>query len=160
MWNWDSGGAPIHVTLSSSSSASEETVALVSHNDYTKDSSSKDLKKSKQPLDTTSLPSIYNLLHHCTVFGLILLYSYICENHPPYPHDEKTYDRDEFFFWTILVVVIAGGHSLKKNVDIRNNATRQTSRSVIKQGMQDNRNRDDNSPDNAILNRHQTEEWK
>jgi len=160
MWNWDSGGAPIHVTLSSSSSASEETVALVSHNDYTKDNNSKDLKKSKQPLDTTSLPSIYNLLHHCTVFGLILLYSYICENHPPYPHDEKTYDRDEFFFWTILVVVIAGGHSLKKNVDIRNNATRQTSRSAIKQGMQNNRNRDENSPDNAILNRYQTEEWK
>eukprot|EP00984_Skeletonema_dohrnii_P032499 scaffold26782_cov78-Skeletonema_dohrnii-CCMP3373.AAC.1 len=66
MWNWDSGGAPIHVTLLSSSSASEETVALVSQNDYTKDSSSKDLKKSKEPLDTTSLPSIYNLLHHCT----------------------------------------------------------------------------------------------
>ena len=115
---------------------------------------------SKQPLDTSSLPSIYNLLHHSSVFGLILLYSYICEHHPPYPHDEKTYDRDEFLFWTILVVVIAGGHSLKKNVDIRKNATKHKLRGTVKQGVQDSRDKDENSPDNAILNRYQTEEWK
>eukprot|EP00579_Thalassiosira_antarctica_P027010 CAMPEP_0202026764 /NCGR_PEP_ID=MMETSP0905-20130828/59797_1 /ASSEMBLY_ACC=CAM_ASM_000554 /TAXON_ID=420261 /ORGANISM="Thalassiosira antarctica, Strain CCMP982" /LENGTH=133 /DNA_ID=CAMNT_0048590079 /DNA_START=27 /DNA_END=425 /DNA_ORIENTATION=- len=60
-----------------------------------------------QPLDTTSLPSIYSLLYYSTVFGLILFYSYICEHHPPFFHEEKTYDRDEFFFWTILVVVFA-----------------------------------------------------
>lgn len=52
------------------------------------------LEKSR-PLDTTSLPSIYSLLYYFTVFGLILFYSYICERHPPYFHEEKTYDRDE-----------------------------------------------------------------
>ncbi|KAL7496875.1 hypothetical protein ACHAWT_004974 [Skeletonema menzelii] len=157
MWSWENRGEPMHVTLPSSSSAKEETAALVSHID----SNSKELKMSmsKQPLDTSSLPSIYNLLYHSSVFGLILLYSYICEHHPPYPHDEKTYDRDEFLFLTILVVVIAGGHSLKKNVDIRDNAIKQTSRSAAKQGLQDNRGSIENS-ENAILNRYQTEEWK
>lgn len=165
MWSWESGGAPMHVMLASSSSSSvseEETAALVPHKDKSNDSSSnsKELNMSKQPLDTSSLPSIYNLLHHSSVFGLILLYSYICEHHPPYPHDEKTYDRDEFLFWTILVVVIAGGHSLKKNVDIRKNATKHKLRGTVKQGVQDSRDKDENSPDNAILNRYQTEEWK
>lgn len=47
------------------------------------------------PLDVSSLPSIYSLLYHSTVFGLILFYSYICERHPPFFHEEKTYDRDE-----------------------------------------------------------------
>ncbi len=164
VWSWESGGAPMHVTLSSSS-ASEETTALVSDKQSTNNingsNNDKELKKSQQPLDTTSLPSIYNLLHHCAVFGLILLYSYICEHHPPYPHEEKTYDRDEFFFWTILVVVIAGGHSLKKNVDIRNEAMKQTSRSAARQRIiQDNDNKDEDLPENAILNRYQTEEWK
>lgn len=46
-----------------------------------------------QPLDATSLPSVYSLLCHSTTFGLILFYSYVCENHPPYFHEEKTYDR-------------------------------------------------------------------
>lgn len=72
-----------------------------------------------QPLDTTSLPSIYSLLYYSTVFGLILFYSYICEHHPPYFHEEKTYDRDEFFFLTVLVVVFAGGHSLRRNEVIK-----------------------------------------
>ena len=159
MWSWENGGEPMHVAMSS---ASEETTAPQSSINH-RNSSSKEMKKSQQPLDTSSLPSIYNLLHHCTVFGLILLYSYICEHHPPYPHDEKTYDRDDFFFWTILVVFIAGGHSLKKNVDIRNKATTQTSShsAAVTQRMQDNRNQDEeDSPDNAVLNRCQTEEWK
>ena len=82
------------------------------------DSGTREPKKS-QPLDVTSLSSVYSLLHHLTIFGLLLFYSYICENHPPYPHDEKTYDRDEFFFWVILVVVFAGGHSWTSNERIR-----------------------------------------
>ena len=155
MWKWESGVGPMHVVLPSSS---EETKALVSKSDGTITDSK--LITSKQSLDTTSLPSIYNLLHHCTVFGLILFYSYICEHHPPYPHDEKTYDRDEFFFWTILVVVIAGGHSLKKNVDIRNNASNAMPLSAAKQQHEGERNNSQELPENAVLNRYQTEEWK
>jgi hypothetical protein len=160
MWSWESGGAPMHVTTSSSS---EETTALVADKQSTNINGSNnhmEFRKSQQPLDTTSLSSIYNLLHHCTVFGVILLYSYICEHHPPYPHEEKTYDRDEYFFWTILVVVIAGGHSLKKNIDIRNKSTKQTSRSAVNQRIRDNGYKDEESPENSILNRYQTEEWK
>ncbi|EJK76580.1 hypothetical protein THAOC_01646 [Thalassiosira oceanica] len=71
------------------------------------------------PLDASSLPSVYALLVHSTSLGLILLYSYLCENHPPHHHGTKTYDRDEFFFWTVLVVVFAGGQSLRRNIDIR-----------------------------------------
>lgn len=173
MWSWENGGAPMSVTISSLSKETEALVHDKQSNSNSNNSSSggsgvdgfQRSKQKQQPLDTTSLPSIYNLLYHCTIFGLILLYSYICEHHPPYPHDEKTYDRDEFFFWTILVVIIAGGHSLKKNKDIRNkNATQHTSlrsRAIAKQSMKDIRDEDElDSTDNAILNRYQTEEWK
>ena len=52
-------------------------------------------REAPRALDVASLPSLYRLLHHSAVFGLLLLYSYICERHPPYFHEEKTYDRDE-----------------------------------------------------------------
>ena len=137
-----------------------------------------------QPLDITSLPSIYSLLYYTTTFGLILFYSYICEHHPPYFHEEKAYDRDEFFFWTILVVVFAGGHSIKSNVDIklRNSSTKKKKggdnnnnykqlemiEEDEKQIVQTDKNKTDNnntstsssSDCNEILNRYQTEEWK
>ena len=139
-----------------------------------------------QPLDITSLPSIYSLLYYTTTFGLILFYSYICEHHPPYFHEEKTYDRDEFFFWTILVVVFAGGHSIKSNVDIklRNSSTKKKKggdnnnnykqlemiEEDEKQIVQTDTNKTDNNNNtstsssssdcNEILNRYQTEEWK
>jgi N-acetylneuraminate 9-O-acetyltransferase len=63
--------------------------------------------KRSYPLDGRSLLSIYTLLHHTSLFGFILLYAYICENHPPYPHAEKTYDRDEFFFLTFLLIFVS-----------------------------------------------------
>jgi N-acetylneuraminate 9-O-acetyltransferase len=58
-------------------------------------------------LDIKSLASVYTLLFHFTVFGLILLYAYICENHPPYPHADKNYDADIFFFLTALLFVVS-----------------------------------------------------
>ncbi len=60
-----------------------------------------------QALDTSSFISVYSLLHHFTVFGLILFFAYVCEYHPPFPHSEKVYDRDEFFFLTALVIVVS-----------------------------------------------------
>ena len=65
-------------------------------------------------LDLQSVTSIYTLLHHTTVLGLILFYAYLCEYHPPYPHSEKSYDRDEFFFLTALLLV-ASAFTLQKN---------------------------------------------
>lgn len=126
-----------------------------------------------QPLDTTSLPSIYSLLYYSTVFGLILFYSYICEHHPPFFHEEKTYDRDEFFFWTILVVVFAGGHSLRKNEVIKRRSNQSSSGGGGKEGAAKNLQKKQeeaaalsattvapSTPENEVLNRYQTEEWK
>jgi hypothetical protein len=107
-----------------------------------------------------------------TVFGLILFYSYICEHHPPYFHEEKTYDRDEFFFWTILVVVFAGGHTLRRNDEIEQRGkdvpcVGESAISNVKdfpslrraQGY-DETQKATLSPENEVLNRCQTEEWK
>ena len=125
-----------------------------------------------QPLDVASLPSIYNLLSNAATFGLILFYSYICERHPPYFHEEKTYDRDEFFFWTILVVIFAGGYTLKRN-DAIDRKSRQLSsgghRNGTVHGTTTRQEQSGNqfvsattmpSPENEVLNRYQTEEWK
>lgn len=58
-------------------------------------------------LDVKSLPSIYTLLFHSSVFGFILFYAYICEYHPPYAHADKNYDADQFFFLTFLLFVVS-----------------------------------------------------
>lgn len=144
-------------------------------------------EEKSQQLDITSLPSIYSLLYYSTVFGLILFYSYLCEHHPPYFHEEKTYDRDEFFFWTILVVVFAGGHSLKRNEIIKrkedskkqkasdnNNNNYKQLKVIDEDDNSDNDDetkgvssiqkqtatRNDSNNIHAVLNRYQTEEWK
>lgn len=65
------------------------------------------MKPTSKPLDTKSFSSIYSLLHHTTVFGLILLFAYLCENHPMYPHDDKVYDRDQFFFLIALLFLFS-----------------------------------------------------
>ncbi|KAG7338391.1 10 TM acyl transferase domain found in Cas1p-domain containing protein [Nitzschia inconspicua] len=58
-------------------------------------------------LDVRSLTSVYTLLFHSSVFGMILFYAYICENHPPFPHADKNYDADIFFFLTFLLLVVS-----------------------------------------------------
>ena len=60
-----------------------------------------------QPLDIQSFSSIYTLLHHCSVFGMILFFAYLCEKHPFYPHEEKVYDRDQFFFLIGLLFMVS-----------------------------------------------------
>jgi hypothetical protein len=45
---------------------------------------------------------------------MILFFAYICENHPLYPHDEKSYDRDQFFFLVVLLFLF-GFYTLHKN---------------------------------------------
>ena len=46
------------------------------------------------PLSISSFRSTYAFLHHLSLFGLVLLYCYCCERHPPNPHAKKSYDRD------------------------------------------------------------------
>ena len=144
-------------------------------------STDNDNSKQQQPLDIKSLSSIYNLLYQSTIFALILFYSYICEHHPLYFHEEKTYDRDEFFFWALLIIVFVGGHSLKLNSVIKNrrNRKKNVDNSTDNNGKQLDRIQEDRqstisiqqqrnhqhsisgvSPENEVLNRYQTEEWK
>lgn len=49
----------------------------------------------------------YQVCWAWTTLGLILFYAYIAEHHPPFPHAEKSYDRDHVFFLTALVLVLA-----------------------------------------------------
>ena len=138
----------------------------------TTDTTGGDSDQKFQPLDIASLPSIYILLSNSATFGLILFYSYICERHPPYFHGEKTYDRDEFFFWTIVVVAFAGGYSLKRNDAIHRQSKQssggQSSKVIDATMRQMNREHEQTenkfalaaSPNNEVLNRYQTEEWK
>jgi hypothetical protein len=67
-----------------------------------------------EPLDVSSFVSLYSLLYQLTVFGLILLFAYICEYHPPFPHSEKSYDRDQFFM-LIALLFIASACTVTKN---------------------------------------------
>lgn len=66
------------------------------------------------PLNVKSYESLYTMLHHFSVLGLILLFAYICEYHPPFPHSEKSYDRDEFFFLT-AVLFVASAYTVHRN---------------------------------------------
>jgi hypothetical protein len=104
--------------------------------------------KSK-PLNITSFTSVYSLLHHLTVLGMILLYAYICEYHPPFPHSAKSYDRDEFAFLTILLIIASIFSWRHNDPDNDIQQVRDPGTKVIPaQAATD------------VLNRDQTEEWK
>lgn len=95
--------------------------------------------------------SIYSLLRECSIFGFILFFAYICEYHPPFPHAEKYYDRDEFFMLTGLLF-FASAFTLNKND--KKSATEKKSE------MERNGVVAKTSAANDLLNRDQTEEWK
>jgi N-acetylneuraminate 9-O-acetyltransferase len=99
------------------------------------------------PLDIYSFCSVYTFLHHLTVFGVILLYAYLCEHHPPFPHSSKTYDRDEFVFLTFLLAV-ASLYSWKLNDP------------ELPRRQKNNGKVAPSNDFTEVLNRNQTEEWK
>lgn len=66
---------------------------------------------------------------------MILFFAYICEYHPPFPHAEKTYDRDEFFFLTALVIVVSM-YTVHKNDSSTSTTT--TKKSAANNGKQMN----------------------
>ena len=88
-----------------------------------------------QPLDIKSFTSIYTLLHHFTVFGLILFFAYICENHPFFPHDEKAYDRDQFFFLVALLFLLSS-YTVHKNEKAKSTVHRTESSSKLGDKLQ------------------------
>ena len=120
-------------------------------------------------LNVTSLSSIYTFLHHLSVLGLILFYAYMCEYHPPFAHSEKSYDRDEFFFLTGVLLLVSY-FTLQKNdpdkpmVTSSENSTSSTpSKDESKHSAASLCGERAVAPVNdntEILNRDQTEEWK
>lgn len=110
------------------------------------------------PLDVRSFSSIYTLLHHSTIFGLILLYAYICEYHPPFPHAGKMYDRDEFFFMTALLFVASAFTLYRNDKGKALTSPKASNVGLVKEQQQ--RPVAEVNDTNEVLNRDQTEEWK
>jgi hypothetical protein len=106
------------------------------------------------PLDIKSLNSLYALLYHLSVFGLILFYAYICEHHPPYAHADKNYDSDMFFFCTFLLFVVSA-FTWRKHVNHDEKA--QNNIVSLDDGAKPIVEPNDKT---EVLNRDQTEEWK
>jgi hypothetical protein len=104
-------------------------------------------------LDVSNWHSWCALCQSLSSLGLILFYAYLCEHHPPYPHADKSYDRDYVFFLSTLILLLAGT-SWRSIYDAKQIVNMQNSRGqpvVTVQG---------DTTENAFLNRFQTEEWK
>jgi hypothetical protein len=109
------------------------------------------------PLDIQSYSSVYTLFYHTSVLGLILYYAYVCENHPPFPHADKNYDADQFFFLTFLLFVVSAftwkrhkKPEVEVEVEVDTNSSNQSATKTVKES----------NDATEILNRDQTEEWK
>jgi N-acetylneuraminate 9-O-acetyltransferase len=124
-------------------------------------------------LDVKSLPSVYTLLFHFSIFGLILFYAYICEYHPPYPHADKNYDADQFFFLTFLLLVVSfftwkkHDHSdskkammMKAKASTSDDLDGDEAPAGADSAHNGQRAVAEANDDTEILNRDQTEEWK
>lgn len=127
-------------------------------------------------LDIRSMVSVYTLLVHMSIFGMILFYAYLCEYHPPYPHGVKTYDRDQFFFLTACLFVLSA-FTMKKHKSKLQQKPKNPSSLEGSDGGKDSlddigttkkqeilafSHRQVAPADEAteVLNRDQTEEWK
>jgi len=71
-------------------------------------------KPSVVPLQQ-SFQSIYVMLHHFSLLGILIFIVYICERHPPFSSTERqNFDEDSFAF-LIIVACIAAFLSIRKN---------------------------------------------
>jgi N-acetylneuraminate 9-O-acetyltransferase len=100
-------------------------------------------------LDLQSFSSLFALLYNISVLGCVMLYVHLCENHPPYPHSEKSHDQDRFFFFMTLFFVISL-FTLRKNGLSNSSDNKIQSTSHFPSRL----------PASEILNRDQTDEWK
>lgn len=117
-------------------------------------------QQKSNPLDVSSYNSWCTLFFSFSVLGLILFYAYLCENHPLYPHSEKSYDRDHVFFLTSLLMVISAW-SLRPNDSTQQEQPQQSSGKSQQLRLRISSSSSTTaSEDNDLLNRHQTEEWK
>jgi hypothetical protein len=110
-------------------------------------------------LDIRSLASVYTLLHHTSVLGLILFYAYLCEYHPPFPHSTKSYDRDYFLF-LMAVLFILSFFTWKRHTPA---IEKELSKREQPEEASSHRQHRDVALVNdktEVFNRDQTEEWK
>ena len=114
------------------------------------------LNPRSQPFDSMSYASIFTLLFHMSIFGMILFYAYLCEYHPPYPHAEKSYNRDEFFFMTALLFLVSF-FTLTKN-DKKEDTTTSEDQQQQQKSIFEERPVAPANDRTEILNRDQTEE--
>jgi hypothetical protein len=117
------------------------------------------------PLDIQSYSSVYTLLYHTSILGLILYYAYVCENHPPFAHAEKNYDADQFFFLTFLLFVVSAfTWKQHKKPEVQAEVQEEVQVQVGNtDGLSHNNSTKAVKEANdatEILNRDQTEEWK
>jgi len=119
-------------------------------------------KSMSKTLSFESLESVFVLLHNLSVFGMILLFAYICEHHPPFMHGMKSYNRDEFFF-IVGLLFLASAFTITRNdrsverkesvdnsISVDLNARKEENCKMVKSPK----------PCDDVLNRDQTEEWK
>lgn len=134
-------------------------------------------------LQLESLPSVFDLLWNFSILGIILLYAHLCEHHPPFPHADKTYDRDSFLFLVALFFVLAtlssrsGRPNSRKEEDLDDDVDDRTAATgmdtLTHDGSVLTRTQHYTSTNNltenntftmatatAVLPRSQTEEWK
>ena len=67
-------------------------------------------------LDVHNINSMYTLLYHSSVLGLILFYAYICEYHPPMPIPKKI--TTPIFFSSLHSCYLLFRHTLGKSMTI------------------------------------------
>ena len=114
-------------------------------------------------VDLQSFTSLFELLYQISILGCIMFYVYICENHPPYPHGEKTVDPDRVFFFSALLL-IAALFTLRKNGVNTSSGNKVQTSSLASSFLSSSRRLERPlavvNEANEILNRDQTEEWK
>lgn len=65
-------------------------------------------------MDINSTASVKDCLTDISWLGLIMLYSWWCENRPAYPHGGKSHDADVFWF-CLLIFIVYGLIDIRKN---------------------------------------------
>ena len=98
-----------HKYIQDKANAADDTTAVSNGTD-------KHQKVLSKPFEWT-IDSCLHLSSELFLTGMIMLFTYICENHWFYGHSEKEYDRDLFLF-IVLVFFIYGFYTIRPHHDL------------------------------------------
>ncbi|XP_038051830.1 protein REDUCED WALL ACETYLATION 2-like [Patiria miniata] len=62
-------------------------------------------------------PTFDEFLKYCAVFGLIMIFFYVCDYQHHWPVAERQYSRDLFMFLVLLLFAVAGAFTVQKTPD-------------------------------------------